>query len=179
MTNQQLREEVEKTLEESKSSTFYIPIDKAKAVKGLLALITREKQAARADFAEKVKDDIRKSIRFVNEKEDEVRGGSPAHSSEIENYRGMRNGLAQGRAIAEKVLATYASEEGKCSECGGDGRDTCHNPDHGGYDARLWGKEASRLGCPVCGHDPEHKVPGGRECEHCAGTGIEPSNNQP
>ena len=56
-----------------------------------------------------------------------------------------------------------------CPECGGDGKETCNNPDHGFIVAV--GGDIGRLGCPVCGHDPSHKVPKGGVCEVCAGTG--------
>lgn len=58
----------------------------------------------------------------------------------------------------------------ECPDCGGDGKETCNNPDHGLIDACL-GHEVQRLGCPVCGHDPEHKVPDGGDCDTCKGTG--------
>lgn len=58
--------------------------------------------------------------------------------------------------------------EVKCPDCGGDGKETCHNPDHGFIDAV--GGELRRLGCPVCGHDEDHKVNRGRNvCPECGG----------
>jgi len=57
-----------------------------------------------------------------------------------------------------------------CPICGGDGKETCSNPDHGLING-MGGFEISRLGCPVCGHDPEHKVPDGGICDFCNGTG--------
>ena len=57
-----------------------------------------------------------------------------------------------------------------CPVCGGDGKETCTNPDHG-FISGMGGFEVSRLGCPVCGHDPEHKVPNGGGCDFCNGTG--------
>lgn len=57
----------------------------------------------------------------------------------------------------------------KCPECGGDGKEACNNPDHGFMEAV--GGEIGRLGCPVCGHDPKHKVKGGEPCWECNGTG--------
>lgn len=56
-----------------------------------------------------------------------------------------------------------------CETCGGDGKETCTNPDHGMITAI--GGETQRLGCPVCGHDENHKVKGGGKCEDCNGTG--------
>lgn len=54
-----------------------------------------------------------------------------------------------------------------CGECGGDGRETCNNPDHGLIDAV--GGEIGRLGCPVCGHSSDHKTE--YKCGKCNGTG--------
>jgi hypothetical protein len=56
-----------------------------------------------------------------------------------------------------------------CEDCGGDGRETCNNPDHGFIISM--GGEIGRLGCPVCGHDPDFKVPNGGGCDTCNGTG--------
>ena len=51
-----------------------------------------------------------------------------------------------------------------CPECGGDGKETCTNPDHGLISALSW-HDIGRIGCPCCGHDPGHKVPNGGKCE--------------
>jgi hypothetical protein len=59
----------------------------------------------------------------------------------------------------------------RCPDCGGDGRETCNNPDHGLIDA-MGHFEMGRLGCPCCGHDPKHKVINGGKCETCNGTGV-------
>jgi hypothetical protein len=56
-----------------------------------------------------------------------------------------------------------------CPECGGDGKETCTNPDHGLIIAI--GGETGRLGCPVCGHDEHHKVKNGGPCLQCDGKG--------
>jgi DnaJ-class molecular chaperone len=56
-----------------------------------------------------------------------------------------------------------------CLDCGGDGLETCHNPDHNFVTAL--GGETSRLGCPVCGHDENHKVRNGDRCPTCNGKG--------
>lgn len=56
-----------------------------------------------------------------------------------------------------------------CWMCGGDGKETCDNPDHGFISS--FGGEIGRLGCPVCGYDPNFKVKGGGKCEICNGTG--------
>lgn len=76
-----------------------------------------------------------------------------------------------------------------CLACGGDGKETCNNPDHGfisamgGAPKNNHGSRAhdvGRLGCPVCGHDPDFKVyrfnfiTGKREqpsCDECHGAG--------
>lgn len=57
-----------------------------------------------------------------------------------------------------------------CCSCLGDGKETCHNPDHG-FINMLNFHEIGRLGCPVCGHDEMHKVNNGGECDLCGGTG--------
>lgn len=60
----------------------------------------------------------------------------------------------------------------ECPACGGDGKETCTNPDHGFMIAvgtvRLNGHAN---GCPCCGNDPNHKVKNGGNCETCKGTG--------
>lgn len=57
----------------------------------------------------------------------------------------------------------------KCPLCGGDGKETCNNPDHGFINAI--GGELQRLGCPVCGHSETHKVKNGGVCDLCEGLG--------
>lgn len=59
-----------------------------------------------------------------------------------------------------------------CELCGGDGKETCNNPDHAFIDS-MWG-DTGRLGCPACGHDPKHKVKNGGPCFECNGTGRTP-----
>jgi hypothetical protein len=56
-----------------------------------------------------------------------------------------------------------------CELCGGDGKETCSNPDHGFIEAMPG--DVGRLGCPVCGHDPKHKVKNGGDCDECGCTG--------
>lgn len=56
-----------------------------------------------------------------------------------------------------------------CPVCGGDGKERCDNPDHGFIE--MMSGEVGRLVCPVCGHDPDYKVPGGNECWECGGSG--------
>lgn len=58
-----------------------------------------------------------------------------------------------------------------CTMCGGDGKETCDNPDHGFIDALVF-SDVGRLGCPVCGHSGNHKVKNGGPCEDCNGTGY-------
>lgn len=58
----------------------------------------------------------------------------------------------------------------KCPSCGGDGKETCNNPDHGFIEAMPG--ETGRLGCPVYGHDPKHKINKGKNtCPLCGGHG--------
>ena len=57
-----------------------------------------------------------------------------------------------------------------CPECNGDGKETCTNPDHGLITMFSF-HEIGRLGCPVCGHDPDHKVYNGGDCDLCLGVG--------
>ena len=68
-----------------------------------------------------------------------------------------------------KTLLIKIEENEICHDCGGDGKETCNNPDHG-FIAGMGG-ELLRLGCPVCGNDPNHKVQNGDKCETCNGTG--------
>lgn len=57
-----------------------------------------------------------------------------------------------------------------CETCGGDGKETCTNPDHG-FIHDMPG-DTSVLGCPICGHAPYYKVPNGGICEDCGGAGY-------
>lgn len=71
------------------------------------------------------------------------------------------------------IWVTYMEKQNDtCETCGGDGKETCTNPDHGFY-SMIYSVncDISRIGCPCCGHDPEHKVPNGGKCEDCNGTG--------
>ena len=56
-----------------------------------------------------------------------------------------------------------------CPDCGGDGKETCHNPDHGLISALSF-RDEGRLGCPCCGHNERHKVPKGGPCDTCSGS---------
>jgi len=58
-----------------------------------------------------------------------------------------------------------------CPFCGGDGIERCDNPDHG-FIAACIGLEIERLGCPGCGHDPDHKMGENSPCPFCNGTGV-------
>lgn len=58
-----------------------------------------------------------------------------------------------------------------CPDCGGDGKETCHNPDHG-FLSTMGFHDIGRIGCPVCGHDPRGKVPRGCICLSCEGSGV-------
>ncbi|ENF6041375.1 hypothetical protein ABRV10_003410 [Citrobacter amalonaticus] len=57
-----------------------------------------------------------------------------------------------------------------CPDCCGDGKETCHNPDHGFIEA-MYFHDMGRIGCPCCGHDDKRKVPNGGKCETCNGSG--------
>ncbi|ECO5948693.1 hypothetical protein G4F23_002958 [Salmonella enterica] len=57
-----------------------------------------------------------------------------------------------------------------CPDCCGDGKETCHNPDHGFIEAMSF-HDLGRIGCPCCGHDAKRKVPNGGKCETCNGSG--------
>lgn len=64
-----------------------------------------------------------------------------------------------------------------CPDCGGDGRETCNSPDHGFiHSIQLIDNpqvsQIGRLGCPVCGYDPNYKVINGGSCERCEGAGF-------
>lgn len=60
-----------------------------------------------------------------------------------------------------------------CPDCSGDGKETCHNPDHGFYGMVSFHYDACNggRGCPVCGWDEKHKVKSGNGCDTCNGTG--------
>lgn len=78
--------------------------------------------------------------------------------------------------LKENVSAEPAKESQSdadfviCPSCGGDGKETCNNPDHGFIESMPG--ETGRLGCPGCGHDPNHKVNRGKNtCPLCGGHG--------
>lgn len=65
----------------------------------------------------------------------------------------------------------------KCPSCGGDGKETCNNPDHGFLSAMSF-RGANESRCPCCGWDPNHKVRKYKNgewfyphCEVCNGKG--------
>lgn len=55
-----------------------------------------------------------------------------------------------------------------CEECDGTGQEICDNPDHNFIN--NVGGEIARLGCPCCGHDPDHIIPDSW-CYKCRGNG--------
>lgn len=59
----------------------------------------------------------------------------------------------------------------ECPMCGGDGKETCSNPDHGFLRVMSF-HDVGRIGCPVCGHDENYKVSGGGDCDVCDGREI-------
>ncbi len=69
-----------------------------------------------------------------------------------------------------RILGEGGGKEEPCPICGGDGIAVCNNPDHGFIHGGLGDNELARLGCPCCGHDPEHKIKG-EKCEYCNGVG--------
>jgi len=71
-------------------------------------------------------------------------------------------------AYGNKALDNLVAVE-ECETCEGDGVSRCTNPDHGFIEG--FGGEVGRLGCPVCGHDPDHKVKG-ESCDDCNGNGT-------
>ena len=57
----------------------------------------------------------------------------------------------------------------KCELCNGTGFELCDNPDHGFLDA-LISHDIGRIGCPLCGHDEQHRIKSSK-CLECKGTG--------
>jgi hypothetical protein len=90
-------------------------------------------------------------------------------------YQNIGKALKSQKESIMKMIESKRKEV--CPDCGGDGKETCNNPDHGGYEAELFGPDNGRIGCPVCGHDPKHKVPNGGDCESCGGTGKTSNDN--
>lgn len=83
--------------------------------------------------------------------------------------------LREKRKFRERFERWFGENERpqleECPACGGGGKETCDNPDHGFISALTW-HDKGRLGCPCCGHDPNHKVINGGKCETCDGSGV-------
>jgi hypothetical protein len=58
----------------------------------------------------------------------------------------------------------------ECPTCKGDGIERCDNPDHGFIQAMSF-TDMGRIGCPLCGHDLEHRIMGCK-CPDCNGSGV-------
>lgn len=96
-----------------------------------------------------------------------------AHAKWREHIRNLRSFEAIGFTSSSIGKEVEYELRIKCPQCGGDGKETCNNPDHGLIDAI--GGETGRLGCPGCGHDPNHKTAAGRKgapCFICDGSGC-------
>jgi len=80
-------------------------------------------------------------------------------------------------------MAYASAKKYKCLSCGGDGKETCNNPDHG-FLSMMSGSgllNANESACPCCGHSQDHKIrkwdqkAGGYfspPCYECCGTGL-------
>lgn len=86
--------------------------------------------------------------------------------------------LADTSTMSEEVAATLGLDV-RCFSCGGDGKETCNNPDHGFLSAMNGVLNANESRCPVCGHSDDHKIRryvDGKfiqpDCYECNGTGI-------
>jgi len=67
----------------------------------------------------------------------------------------------------------------RCPDCGGDGKETCNNPDHGFLIMIGSVVGANESACPCCGHSEDHKIrkwSNGKyiqsDCYSCSGSGI-------
>ena len=78
--------------------------------------------------------------------------------------------LCKGSELTEEIASELVEKHCMCFVCGGDGKETCTNPDHG-FISMLSFHDVGRLGCPCCGHDPNHKIKNGGNCECCNGLG--------
>jgi hypothetical protein len=94
----------------------------------------------------------------------------PIDRSDIVHMKLQRSGDAEGLSIKEQP----EPEPQTCETCNGTGKEICDNPDHRFIVAV--GGEVGRLGCPCCGHDEDHAIPG-TVCGDCNGTGE--VNQQP
>lgn len=75
-----------------------------------------------------------------------------------------------GKRLCPDCAEEEEREKGmECQACNGDGIERCTNSDHGFI--RAMSGDISRLGCPCCGHDDEHRITGS-PCPNCNGTGI-------
>jgi len=93
------------------------------------------------------------------------------------NYKAGDSDLWRTGAIDLLNFLTQYREQTEamyyCTICGGHGKETCPNPDHG-FISALSFHDIGRIGCPGCGHDEHHRM--STNCEKCNGTGwvIEP-----
>ena len=78
--------------------------------------------------------------------------------------------ICKGSELTEEIASELVEKYCVCFVCGGDGKETCTNPDHG-FISMLSFHDVGRLGCPCCGHDPNHKIKNGGNCECCNGLG--------
>lgn len=62
-------------------------------------------------------------------------------------------GLNVSPAIAKPMLGVVL-----CPDCFGDGKETCHNPDHGFLSMIGSVVGANESACPCCGHSEDHKI---------------------
>lgn len=90
---------------------------------------------------------------------------APVTLSEASNHS-----FQQGVEIPEKLV--------KCPDCFGDGKETCHNPDHGFLRGISGVVGANESACPGCGHSEDHKPVTYKDgkyyhksCEMCEGSG--------
>ena len=87
-----------------------------------------------------------------------------------ELVKGSYKFLCKGSELTEEIASELVEKHCMCFVCGGDGKETCTNPDHG-FISMLSFHDVGRLGCPCCGHDPNHKIKNGGNCECCNGLG--------
>lgn len=89
--------------------------------------------------------------------------------TQIKYWQSRLASAIEDKETAERKLREL-EEKYKCPDCGGDGVETCHNPDHGflrGVIGAVY--SANESACPCCGHHPDFKMKG--ICETCKGTG--------
>ncbi|MEA1848975.1 hypothetical protein U9K52_08645 [Chryseobacterium sp. MHB01] len=80
--------------------------------------------------------------------------------------------ICNGDELTEEIAKELVNIS--CFLCGGDGKETCTNPDHGfiGFGSPISFLGANESRCPCCGFDPNHKMPNGLECDCCEGKGY-------